>query len=405
MIVRGTPAATQTVCVYLFVLAYAGAWAYIGGPERPRFFFNEGGPVDSLSSILLATGAVLAGTLWLHARRTDDPDRRFWLLSSAGLTFLTLDERFQIHERLHYDVLEPAFGPLGWNTANWNDLVVIAYGLVAVSLLVFILPSVMRNRGTRTFLAVGFAFAALQVLVDLVLAGAVWEKCVEETFKLLMGASFMLAYLHTMMARRSLRRPGFGPTIAFFLVTLVFAGLFLVGGDASPDSFERKWGDPVRWTGMVYLGVATAFFWFTRKRGSSLGVLFWLASGVVFAGLTLGEIAVASATSFRVGVRRESLSEATVARLRLLDQALNLRTVVVLAVLAGLVALACRMSSEWRRSSGWLLLTLLAFAAVLTANTLFPGAGESWSLSVIRLTGCTGAFLAGYSLLTSSETS
>ena len=97
---RPLPAPWQAAGLYLFTIAYAVVWWRAGPRLLPRYFFDEGGPVDCLSSIYLATAAILAWSLWRRARRGTEPDARFWLVSSICLAFLGLDERFQIHERM-----------------------------------------------------------------------------------------------------------------------------------------------------------------------------------------------------------------------------------------------------------------------------------------------------------------
>jgi hypothetical protein len=401
-----TGAAAHVVGVYLFVLAYSGFWWYLAPDGLPRFYFDEGGPIDSLSTVFLAAGAILAGTAWLAARGRDDADRHFWLLGGAGLAFLTLDERMQIHERLQDDWLEPTFGALAWKSGNWNDLVVILYGLVAVGLLLLVLPGVLRHRATRNLLAVGVACYVMHVTIDLLFGGVWWKNCVEESFKLLAGASFMLAFLQPVLKWRSSAGPsmrGLGVSAAFLVATFGVAGVMLFGREAWPEFFVKRWGDPVRWLGMTYLGAAALFFSFTRIPGSALARVFRLLSTAVFAVLTLGEITVAAATIFWLAVRRKWLEEVTVAKLRILDQGFSVRTLAVVVILAGLVALAYRLLPGRRQTFVWLLFAALSFMLLVTIDTLTSIPGDPWPMSLVRLTGCATALLAAHGLLTHEE--
>ena len=110
------PFGGRVVALYGFVLLYCLAWALLGPASKPDLFFNEGGPIDGLSTTLFTTAAVTAWIVFWLVRGSGTPVAWFWLASAAGRAFFAIDDRFQLHERFDDDWMEPAFGaaPLGF---------------------------------------------------------------------------------------------------------------------------------------------------------------------------------------------------------------------------------------------------------------------------------------------------
>ena len=78
------------------------------------------------------------------------------------------------------------------------------YGLVGSVFVLLVLPTFVRYRNVRLFLALGAMFYALHSVTDTI-GGAFHEGWVkeplEETFKILTGASFTLGFLQAFLAR------------------------------------------------------------------------------------------------------------------------------------------------------------------------------------------------------------
>ena len=60
-----------------------------GAARNPHHFFGEGGAIDWLSTIYLGTAALLAWAAWLTGDRKER-GAWFWLVSAAGLAFLSV---------------------------------------------------------------------------------------------------------------------------------------------------------------------------------------------------------------------------------------------------------------------------------------------------------------------------
>ena len=71
----------------------------------------------------------------------------------------------------------------------------------------------------------------MHVVVDLWFGGFSWKNCVEESFKLLAGASFLLAYLQPVMTRRKDHATSLSGlrSVAFFGVSLLAGFVLFVG--------------------------------------------------------------------------------------------------------------------------------------------------------------------------------
>ena len=195
--------AGRAITLYGLTLVYSVSWFFAGPIQAKHPFFREGGPIDWLSSVFLAGAAVFAWAAWAAGgRRTRES--WVWLTCALGFMFLAVDERFQIHERSSAWFLRLFLETRPFGLGKWNDLTVIGYGLVAFVFVVLMLPAFLRHKQVRLFFGLGFLFYALHTGTD-VIRGAFHESWVkdplEETFKLLAGASFFLGSLQVFLAR------------------------------------------------------------------------------------------------------------------------------------------------------------------------------------------------------------
>lgn len=126
-------------------------------------FVNERGAVTALSAILLAMAAALSLACVFLARAQSQSHVILWVLFSSGFLFLSLDELLQFHERVGYwlddRVALSAF-------RGWNDLVVIAYGVVALPIAACLLPKILSYPRLAEMLGTAFAFYAFHTLID-----------------------------------------------------------------------------------------------------------------------------------------------------------------------------------------------------------------------------------------------
>lgn len=236
---------------YALVLVYLVALATFGPAERKHHFFDEGSGVDWMSGAMLATATLFAWTICRSAEREPGRARWFWPASAFGLAFLVLDERFEFHGTLDWMVLEPLFGRAPFGLRNWNDAVVVGYGVVGLVFVVSAIPVVLRYKAFRTLLAAGFAFFALHTAVDLLFPRTSSAQIVEESFKLLAVTSLMLAYGRALLDRiartRRSRALGLAEFAAFLLAALLFTVLVHLPGERWQKLLTDEWGSPTAW--------------------------------------------------------------------------------------------------------------------------------------------------------------
>ena len=97
--------ANQMLAIVLFLetlaitLSISGALA---AGHSPKAYFEEGGYMSILSCLQLLGGAVLSKKIFLITKNSRDrvlnKSSFFWQTSYIGLSFLTFDDAFQIHE-------------------------------------------------------------------------------------------------------------------------------------------------------------------------------------------------------------------------------------------------------------------------------------------------------------------
>ncbi len=163
--------------------------------------FGEFGPIQTLKAgQLLLSG--LAGYVLYHrfwrlpqaGQRVDAPGSYFWILSGAGLAWLGVDDYFQIHERLG-DVLEEGFGVTIPLLNNPDDIFVLGYAVIALTMVAIFLGELLRSRSSFPLLVTGFGFLVLSLAVDFFVQEGTSLAGVEDPTNVV-GTGFILsAYL------------------------------------------------------------------------------------------------------------------------------------------------------------------------------------------------------------------
>ena len=154
--------------------------------------FQEFGMVTALSAIFLAMTSSFAGLCFYLKREGTDWRRYFWLLTSLGFLFFSLDELLEFHERFSWWLEDTRIGPTT-TFRTWNDVVVILYGVVAVAVTLGFLPEVLRYPRVIDLLIAGFLFYCLHTLIDSTLVHTPTKMIVEESCKLFASAFFALS--------------------------------------------------------------------------------------------------------------------------------------------------------------------------------------------------------------------
>lgn len=173
----------------------------VPGDETAHFHFvDERGAVTALSALFLAAGSAFALVAFLVRHdRVANATSLFWLVAAGGLAVLALDELLQFHERVG-GVLDSNPGSQTTLFRNWNDIIVIGYGVIAVGVGLVFLPVVMSYRHLLPLLATAFCFFAVHTAVDsLADPPTTMSVIIEESAKLFTGAFILLAMLQGML--------------------------------------------------------------------------------------------------------------------------------------------------------------------------------------------------------------
>ena len=208
----GAPGRTlrlHLAAVLLFVAGYVVV-AYLSAPaHQPDRYFEEGQAVDVMSALFLVMAGTFAWACFLLSGHADSVRRAFWLLLAVGFLFVALDELLEIHESLDQWVLRAW---LGWPPLfrNWNDVIVLSYGLAGGAFLVAFRHEVRRHPGVVPMLVLGALCYALHTGIDTLIAESARKTVVEESAKLAATAFFALAMLAGFLsvARSARNRPG-----------------------------------------------------------------------------------------------------------------------------------------------------------------------------------------------------
>ena len=188
-------------------LAIAAVAVALGA--QPAEQFGEGKLGTWASCLLLLSSATLAFDTW-RARR---PARGalLWLLIASGFVYLALDDAFSWHEKLDRFLHRKVLGIVPTDvTTSLDDLIIGAYGLVALALLYRFRDEIRRVPTLMRLLAIAMGLMFLQVAIDVIDHEAVlralaekgpnrqllrlWVPVAEETVKLVAEGVFVLAF-------------------------------------------------------------------------------------------------------------------------------------------------------------------------------------------------------------------
>lgn len=166
------------------VLGYILVSIYFAPSDQPLYHFSEEGAITALSTVFLAMSSALA--LAVFYMRMDDwkVGGLFWLILAAGCAFLALDEQLMLHERSGTAIELSSIGATE-TFRNWNDVIVIGYGVVALAIAGLFGREILRCRAFALAFVVGFAFYAVHTGIDLIMPDSVgWKDIPEESAKL-----------------------------------------------------------------------------------------------------------------------------------------------------------------------------------------------------------------------------
>lgn len=172
----------------------------VGPAQRPEHHFaDERGLITVLSALFLAMAGGFAGACVLLERSETRGSRAWWILSACACWFLSLDELLEVHEKLGDVISGTALGP-ATVFRNWNDVVVMGYGVVAILALVYFLPAIVRLPRVAELLASAFGFYVIHTLIDSTQDRTSLSIILEESAKLFSSAFCALAMLFRLLA-------------------------------------------------------------------------------------------------------------------------------------------------------------------------------------------------------------
>lgn len=154
-------------------------------------FVKEEGSITALSAILLAMASGFAGMCFFLSRPSFNYARYFWLLSSLAFCFFALDELLGFHEFGGSLIKNKIGSPQAFR--NWNDVIVIGYGFLAIPVFIAFLPEILRYPKVAEMMAIAFVFYGVHTIVDSTFEPRTnISVVVEESAKLLSSAFFSL---------------------------------------------------------------------------------------------------------------------------------------------------------------------------------------------------------------------
>jgi hypothetical protein len=167
--------------------------------KRLLLLTSERGAVTALSAFFMSLTSGFAGVTFFNLKSKDEGIQWFWLLTAVAFCFFALDELLGFHEALGILMGDKLGEANAFKT--WNDLVVIVYGVIAVLVLFFSLPQVLRFPKVAGWLATGFGFYCIHTLIDsMVQPRTPLSAILEESAKLFSAESFAFAMFHALLA-------------------------------------------------------------------------------------------------------------------------------------------------------------------------------------------------------------
>lgn len=160
------PAVTGIVIAVLaFTFVYIAIAIYFVPERKPLAynFFSERGSVTVLSAIFLSMACSFSIASLVVNLRDKTPPILMWIIMAAGFFFLAMDELIQFHERFGATMRHYADSGI---FRNWNDIIVILYGVLAIPVIAALLPGILRYRMFFELIVTAFVLYAIHTLID-----------------------------------------------------------------------------------------------------------------------------------------------------------------------------------------------------------------------------------------------
>lgn len=147
------------ICIlFLTVISFPDYWKNI---------IYERSPLTWVESLILFSCSLVTFFNFLFLKKQSVKLPIIWLLLSCVFMYLSLDERFMIHEGIREKILKP--NHIQFNFLFWvekGDYVLFVFMAAGISLLPFILKELRSNKSAFLFYITGMIFSAFAVLTD-----------------------------------------------------------------------------------------------------------------------------------------------------------------------------------------------------------------------------------------------
>ncbi|MDQ1290134.1 MAG: hypothetical protein QG622_3700 [Actinomycetota bacterium] len=175
------------LAVYLVLAALLGP----DGDPRYNFAFEQGTVTMLSTAMLMASTCLAAATVWA-TRGEGGRTRLLWVTLTLVMAYFTVDEVMEFHESFGVFMKERRVptGPF----RNWNDIIVIAYGVIAVPVALLVWREVLRFHRLFTMLVLaGLCYVGTTAVDTFSSDPTTVTTIVEETLKVSCSTLFALS--------------------------------------------------------------------------------------------------------------------------------------------------------------------------------------------------------------------
>ncbi|WP_430809907.1 MULTISPECIES: hypothetical protein [unclassified Carboxylicivirga] len=151
----------------LLLIVIALLWGY--GKNELAMKFEEYGFITTFSFIQLFITGLISFFTYLKRKKL------IWILVALGFVFLSLDEKFLIHEQLDtmlhelFNMKETALSD------RIDDFLILGYGLIGLVFLIRFRTEFLRHKTGVAMLSLGFGVMVLSVIFDTLGNSNTWD--------------------------------------------------------------------------------------------------------------------------------------------------------------------------------------------------------------------------------------
>jgi len=200
------------ILVAVFIYICFSVYLHPGGERFCYHFTSEEGAITILSATNLSMSALLAYTCFFIKPVLSKREKIFFLIIALALTYLALDEVMHFHENVG-DYLDTFRNLRKINhrvhVRAWNDTIIIIYGILAVPVALYFLPTAAQIPCIPEYFSAAFLCYIIHTSIDsFVDPPTTFSHIVEESFKVYTSTFLVLGLLSGLLflLNRNLRR-------------------------------------------------------------------------------------------------------------------------------------------------------------------------------------------------------